>query len=650
MFEIPPSRRAAHRASCAALVDGAFDPAAVARHTRRMASSERPLWRELGRWMAGGLDAGRTEHGRRVLEAFRDARQRGYQPSVQGGLLSLSPVRERPPKTRAADFAALLAHPCMAEVQALRIEEDFQSTLAPGDAYARALAGVGHVQLLSLSLEGTAMTPAGFAALAEAPCLAELRYLFIGMEDLTVAACEALVEAFPRLRHLHLSGALHDSGDARVDETIDDRLAALLRAPWALRGLFWEDAPLDAHRLSRLLDAPLAADLRALSLSRYPLPGQPLAIGDEGAAQIAKWPHASKLRWLDLSDCRLTAEGVKALADSASLRGLWSLNLSRNAIGDEGAFALEACLNLRYLRWLGLMNAQIGERGRAKLNTFPLSQAVEPTAPSARRAPERPSMGSLFEVESTLRRYEWRQGDIRDHEALRAPEFWVNLAAISDATGGPLLDFEAVSRALETPYEQAWAWWQVFTGYTEGSLNRLVVPGESGSAELRSIRFALRSGYLLRLDAYLVGCTYTLQRGDGELHLGTVDAHWNIPAFRWPEVVQLMDALVEPRLRPYLLLALMPGVYLTTDTEVQEADAAIEAAWSATGIAGPLGVSTLTEAWITASDRRGGCIWRRREDSGWRSDTRYGTRGENPHGLCDPATINAWLDTALATD
>jgi Leucine-rich repeat (LRR) protein len=56
--------------------------------------------------------------------------------------------------------------------------------------------------------------------------------------------------------------------------------------------------------------------------------------------ELAKCPHLANLRRLDLTGCRIRAEGARVLAGSAFLSGLRELILSKNDLGHDGLAAL----------------------------------------------------------------------------------------------------------------------------------------------------------------------------------------------------------------------------------------------------------------------------------------------------------------------
>jgi uncharacterized protein (TIGR02996 family) len=75
--------------------------------------------------------------------------------------------------------------------------------------------------------------------------------------------------------------------------------------------------------------------------------------GDAVAREVLKLPFVPKLRWLDLSQDRLTNAGAELVAQSAALANVRSLWLSQNGIGAAGYRALVASPHLARVKSLG---------------------------------------------------------------------------------------------------------------------------------------------------------------------------------------------------------------------------------------------------------------------------------------------------------
>lgn len=83
-----------------------------------------------------------------------------------------------------------------------------------------------------------------------------------------------------------------------------------------------------------------------------------------------------QLRSLTLSQCRLGAEGIKAIAESPKLRNLYRLELSGNGLQDEGIAQLAASKHLHSLGELNLIGNTIGAKGMKALAQSPILQGV----------------------------------------------------------------------------------------------------------------------------------------------------------------------------------------------------------------------------------------------------------------------------------
>ncbi|MFH1653462.1 MAG: hypothetical protein ABIE74_05340 [Pseudomonadota bacterium] len=66
---------------------------------------------------------------------------------------------------------------------------------------------------------------------------------------------------------------------------------------------------------------------------------------------------------LDLSSCRIDADGAHLLSQCENLNNLLMLDLWRNSIEPEGASALANCRNLRNLVWLNLLGNHLRDEG-----------------------------------------------------------------------------------------------------------------------------------------------------------------------------------------------------------------------------------------------------------------------------------------------
>lgn len=89
-------------------------------------------------------------------------------------------------------------------------------------------------------------------------------------------------------------------------------------------------------------------------------------LGDDGAEALAK-SSLDRLTVLSLFAARVGPTGARALANAAGLKRLASLDLGHNRLGQQGARAIAACGALSDLTTLSLSGCQIGDRGAAAL-------------------------------------------------------------------------------------------------------------------------------------------------------------------------------------------------------------------------------------------------------------------------------------------
>lgn len=155
--------------------------------------------------------------------------------------------------------------------------------------------------------------------------------------------------------------------DISANRTTSAALQALADSPLAdrltsleLRQYAWRDSALGRR----------AADLlaRFRGLKSVDLRGQ--RIGDDGAAVLARSPLLSSLRTLRLSENALSLQGVTELLSSAHLTGLEVLVLSDNSPGGEWVHVF-ANVGPRPLRGLWLERTQLDARAASILATTP---------------------------------------------------------------------------------------------------------------------------------------------------------------------------------------------------------------------------------------------------------------------------------------
>ena len=101
------------------------------------------------------------------------------------------------------------------------------------------------------------------------------------------------------------------------------------------------------------------------------------AIGDRDLARLGNCPELSSVRRFKLFFCAITDQGARALARSAYVRGVGSLNLVNNQVTALGAEAIVTSPNLRALRELSLSRNNISDAGARSLARLPQLERLE---------------------------------------------------------------------------------------------------------------------------------------------------------------------------------------------------------------------------------------------------------------------------------
>ena len=190
---------------------------------------------------------------------------------------------------------------------------------------------------------------------------------------------------FARLRSLELSLA------ALSPALLIDSLAA---APEGnLQTLSLANCKLPAPDAVHLFSLPVMVGVRSLDLSDNPIqtagfeavaqnssPTRQQGVeilklrstypGVPGVRALARSASLKGLSWLDLSSNRLGPTAIKLLAESEQIRGLRVLDLSNNPIGEAGARALAESPHLEGLVELVLTGCDFGQGGKALRERF----------------------------------------------------------------------------------------------------------------------------------------------------------------------------------------------------------------------------------------------------------------------------------------
>ncbi len=197
--------------------------------------------------------------------------------------------------------------------------------------------------------------PRGARAVAESPHFTGLTTLAIMQGGIELEGTLALATS-PNLRSLseltlHCCDLRDDSAFALAESPLLPQLRVL--------NLGWNQ--LEIPGVSALVASPSCSGLERLDLEDNSLSGP------EAARRIAEAPHLSRLKDLNLGQCRLGVEGAAALAAASHLASLEKLVLQSCGLGDEGVRVLAQSSHLAGLHELWLCHNGITAAGIAAL-------------------------------------------------------------------------------------------------------------------------------------------------------------------------------------------------------------------------------------------------------------------------------------------
>lgn len=225
------------------------------------------------------------------------------------------------------------------------------------------------------------------AQLGRSEHAANLTELAFSHDGIDANGLRGLVESplFGRLESLELGD------NVVVAELLIDALGAA-DEPGHLRRLAFPSCRITRHDAANLFDLPVLQDLDHLDLSDNRLNADGIEALAESRvtrglrvlnlkatrpgvtgvrALTAEKSRLARLRSLDLSRNGLGPVAVELLAGSAGLRKLRVLNLSENPVGDAGAAALADSRHLAELLELDLSDAEVGDAGAVALAESP---------------------------------------------------------------------------------------------------------------------------------------------------------------------------------------------------------------------------------------------------------------------------------------
>ena len=212
--------------------------------------------------------------------------------------------------------------------------------------------------LRALDVSNNLLDPVGVGLIAQLPHLTHLDLHGAGLSDDGLAGL--LTSAAPLL---WLNMATGHSDRARVSSR---GLLALAQSPHAarLRSLNLSGCEVDLGALEALADN--TPELRVLVLRQ-------VALGDEGAAALARASKLGRLEVLDLEGAGVGPRGLEALARAEGLGGLRRLNLGANPeLGERELLSVVQSEVGARLRCLGFPNAYLRGVVQARLGeSFP---------------------------------------------------------------------------------------------------------------------------------------------------------------------------------------------------------------------------------------------------------------------------------------
>lgn len=198
-----------------------------------------------------------------------------------------------------------------------------------------------------------------------------LRRLDLSRNQLTGAGARHLAAEvrFPALAHLDLSGWTSSPYYSRpaVQPIGDDGAGAWAGSPHAagLKSLNLSATGLGSEGLLALLHSARLASLAELDLSGNRLAGWPADV-----------PLPPTVRTVDVSDCGLDDNAIRALTSSGPTPALTAISLAYNTIGTAGAQALAVWDALPGLWQLNLYDNVIGDDGLTALATSRAAQLL----------------------------------------------------------------------------------------------------------------------------------------------------------------------------------------------------------------------------------------------------------------------------------
>lgn len=130
------------------------------------------------------------------------------------------------------------------------------------------------------------------------------------------------------------------------------------------------------------------------------------------------------------------------------------------------------------------------------------------------------------------------------------------------------------------------------------------------------------------------------EKSAASLCVGKGGGHWQLPAFRWPEVSQIGKLAVRSGSS---ILLLLPAVWITSNDNLADIRRELTAAWQDLNPLPRSQVTLLVENLISSSSQSN-VRWHHEEARGWINDGHNSTRNPNSPGRLNPAEFSTLLN------
>lgn len=214
------------------------------------------------------------------------------------------------------------------------------------------------------------------------------------------------------------------------------------------------------------------------------------------------------------------------------------------------------------------------------------------------------------------------------------PTFWFCYLVSSFGQIGEPFEPESIEKVFNTG-EEGFLDWQSFTGYYEGIFEE--TDGQVENPNTISIEFQNQVNLLIEFHA---GDTYYYLESSSTkefANLGNIGGHWFLPMLRWDEIAYLsqqikLDSTIE-NYSSFVLLLMLPCVWLTKNEDFGEVRKALVKAWFDTELVNQKNAEFLTLKFFEAVDaRKEGFYWFLDNENNWVTNAHWSPRfSENPN-------------------